>query len=97
MPTSQSARLRPLAASANRSYSLPGRSLSNPLRMASGVSEEIQSRLTGLLLSQSATPVGTSGSFAPLRTDLWFVRIQPVANGRARSAIDRSAIAAIED
>ena len=48
MPTSQSARLRPRAASASGSYSRAGRQLSKPLRIASGVSDEIQSRLTGL-------------------------------------------------
>ena len=47
MPTSQSARLRPRAASASGSYSLARPQMSKPLRIASGVSEEIHSRLTG--------------------------------------------------
>jgi hypothetical protein len=49
MPTSQSAQLRPRAAAASESYSAAGRRLAKPSRMASGVSEEIHRRSTGLL------------------------------------------------
>jgi DNA topoisomerase-3 len=49
IPTSQSARLRPRAASASRSYSLAGLSFERPSRIASGVSDEIQSRFTGFV------------------------------------------------
>ena len=48
MPTSQSARLRPRAASASGSKSRPSRRRENPLRMASAVNDEIHSRETGL-------------------------------------------------
>lgn len=47
IPTSQSARLRPRAASASRSYSFAGLSFASPSRIASGVSDEIQSLFTG--------------------------------------------------
>ena len=49
IPTSQSARLRPRAASASRSYSLAGFSRARPSRIASGVSDEIQSLFTGFV------------------------------------------------
>ena len=49
MPTSQSARLRPRAASARPSYSWPARRRRKPSRIASGVSDEIQSRFTGFV------------------------------------------------
>src|SRR5664280_1228265 len=47
-PLADAARLRPRAASASGSYSGPGRSCSKPLRIASGVSEEIHKRRNGL-------------------------------------------------
>ena len=49
IPTSQSARLRPRAASASRSKSFAGFSRAKPSRIASGVSDEIQSRFTGFV------------------------------------------------
>ena len=48
MPTSQSARLRPRAASASGSYSRAVVQRAKPSRIASGVSDEIHSRCTGL-------------------------------------------------
>ena len=47
MPTSQSASLRDRAAASRSASCSPGRSFSNPSRMACFVIEEIQSRSTG--------------------------------------------------
>jgi len=47
MPTSQSASDRERAASPSASSSPPGRSTANPLRIASSVNDEIQSRRAG--------------------------------------------------
>ena len=54
IPTSQSASDRQRAASASALYSAPGRSAANPRRMASSVSDEIQSRRTGSRLPASS-------------------------------------------
>ncbi len=54
IPTSQSARARPWAASASGSKSRAGRRPVKPLRMASGVSDEIQSRFTGFVQPAAA-------------------------------------------